>query len=123
MVNVSWEEHLERLKPAAAAFMTTYREFCLGLPDVIEDVHRTEVKYSAGRFFVSGSMISNRLELMVHLLEEHPHPRLVGTIPVNKQVIGHRFSLPTPADFDESITDLIWLAHDQVGYGLPGRDR
>lgn len=119
MVQVSWEEHTARLSDADRAFLMSFRQFCLGLPDVSEQIHRTEITFSAGRFFAAGFILSHRLELAIQLLDMISHPRVIATYRPNQQVIGYRLSLPTPADFDDSIRDLIVLAHDQVGYGLP----
>ncbi len=114
----TWDELTAGLRDDDLERLTVLREFCTGLPDVAEEVHRTELRYRVRRTFTVGFLLAHRLELAVDLTEEVAHPRLLTAFPTTRRVVTHRLSLPSLADFDDSVRDLVRRAHDEVGPGF-----
>jgi|SRR5215210_8834377 len=114
----TWEELTEGLSDGDLALLTVYRDFCRGLPEVEEQVHRTQVQYARRRIFTSGYVKSHRLEVGVELLREASHPRLRTSLATSKRVTMHRITLREPSEFDEALRELIAEACETVGPGL-----
>jgi hypothetical protein len=118
MVRTSWEELTAGVRDDDVERLTVLRDFCTSLPDVTEEVHRTELRYRVRRTFVVGFLLAHRLELAVDLTEEVGHPRLIAAFPTTSHVVTHRLSLPGLDDFDDSVRDLVRRAHAEVGPGF-----
>jgi hypothetical protein len=118
VVRTTWEEHTADLRDDDVERLAAMRAFVTSLPDVTEEVHRTEVRYRVRRVFAVAFLVAHRLELAVDLPERVDHPRLLTAFPTTKRVVTHRLSLPHPDDFDDSVRAILLRAHDEVGPGF-----
>jgi hypothetical protein len=118
VVRTTWDEHTADLRDDDVERLAAMREFVTSLPDVTEEVHRTEVRYRVRRVFAVAFLVAHRLELAVDLPERVDHPRLLAAFPTTKRVVTHRLSLPLPEDFDDSVRAILLRAHDEVGPGF-----
>jgi Domain of unknown function (DUF5655) len=118
VVRTTWEEHTADLRDDDVERLAAMRAFVTSLPDVTEEVHRTEVRYRVRRVFAVAFLVAHRLELAVDLPEGVDHPRLLAAFPTTKRVVTHRLSLPQPEDFDDSVRAILQRAHDEVGPGF-----
>ncbi|HSO65883.1 MAG TPA: hypothetical protein VLQ78_12360 [Ornithinibacter sp.] len=118
MVRTTWDELTADLRDDDVERLEAFRAFCTSLPEVAEEVHRTELRYRVRRVFAVGFLLAHRLELAVDLPERVDHPRVVDAFPTTKRVVTHRLSLPHLDDFDDSVRALLVRAHDEVGPGF-----
>jgi hypothetical protein len=118
VVRTTWEEHTADLRDDDVERLAAMRAFVTSLPDVTEEVHRTEVRYRVRRVFAVAFLVAHRLELAVDLPERVDHPRLLAAFSPTKRVVTHRLSLPHPEDFDDSVRAILLRAHDEVGPGF-----
>jgi hypothetical protein len=114
----TWDELTQDLSSADLALLSIYRDFCRELPDVVEEVHRTQVQYRRRRIFTSGYVKNHYLEVGVELLREAMHPKLRTAFPTSRHVTMHRLTLREPDDFDAALRELIEEARTDVGPGL-----
>ena len=118
MVLTTWQEFSAELRDDDVARLQALRDVCTSLPDVTEQVHRTELRYLVRRVFAVGFLLAHRLELAVDLTEVVDHPRVIAAFPTTRRVVTHRLSLPRVEDLDDSVRALIVRAHDEVGPGF-----
>lgn len=116
VTRATWEELTGDLSDGDLALMTTFRELCLDLPDVTEQVNRTEVAYAGRRIFASAFVRSHRLEPAIHLLRQVDHPLLRMAFPTTNRVVTHRLHAETPEEV-RSLLPLIVEAHETVAGG------
>ena len=117
MVRSTWDELTGALNDTDLALITAYRELCLALPDVEEQVHKTEVQYRVARIFTSAYVKSHYLEVAIDLLREASHPQLRTAFHTTKKVITHRLTLTTVAQV-RSLRTLLREARDDVAPGF-----
>jgi hypothetical protein len=118
VVRTTWEEHTADLRDDDVERLAAMRAFVTSLPDVTEEVHRTEVRYRVRRVFAVAFLVAHRLELAVDLPERVEHPRLLDAFPTTKRVVTHRLSLPHREHFDDSVRAILLRSHDEVGPGF-----
>jgi hypothetical protein len=116
MVRSTWEEFTAGLSAPDLELLEAYRALVGALPEVEEQVHRTEVRFVRVRVFTIGFIAAHRLELAIDLLRESPLPRLRQAFPTTARVITHRVWL-TSVDQLDDYADAIVEAHDTVGRG------
>ena len=121
MALTTWQEFSADLRDDDVARLQALRDVCTSLPDVTEQVHRTELRYLVRRVFAVGFVLAHRLELAVDLTEVVDHPRLIAAFPSTRRVVTHRLSLPRVEDLDDSVRALLVRAHDEVGPGFRTR--
>ena len=121
MVASTWDELVRELSDDDRAKLTTYRDFCRGLPDVEERVSSSQVAYAGARIFTSAYIKSHYLELGIELLREVAEPPPRSSFPTSRQVTMHRYSLRELEQFNEPIRALIREAAQTVGPGLRSR--
>ena len=118
MVRTTWEEFSADLRDDDVQRLEAFRAFCTALPDVTEEVHRTELRYRVARTFAVGFLLAHRLELAIDLPDRVDHPRLLDAFRTTSRVVTHRLSLPRLDDFDDTVKGLLRRAHDEVGPGF-----
>lgn len=117
-VESTWDELTAPLSADDLALFTLYRTFCRDLPDVVEQVHTSQVQYRRKRIFTSGYVKSHYLEIGLELLREASHPKLRAVFRTSRTVIMHRITLREQGQFDDELRSLLSEARETVGPGL-----
>jgi hypothetical protein len=78
---------------------------------------KSVVYWKRTRIFTGAFVERRRLELIVDLLREAEHPRLIAAFPTTKRVTTHRLRITDVAQLDGALAGLIAEAYADVGPG------
>ena len=116
MARATWDELIAGERAEHVVLLEAFRTHLTRIPDVEEQVHRTEVSYARDRVFASAYVKSGWLEVAIHLLREADHPLLKLAFSTTKKVTTHRFTLGSPDQLAQ-LDELFREAADTVGPG------
>lgn len=117
MVFDSWEAWLAQFDAPEQELADRFRALAANLPETVESIARTEVRFKRQRTYAALFIRSHRLEVAIDLLREVHHPLLRAAFPTTLRVITHRLYFEHPDQIDDVVADLVREAYETVGPG------